>query len=158
MCLYQRAMEKTALNFIILTDAEHYLMSLFFFALSCISSIINQSICIRYDFKSNSAEMRVYLIRVDGRRRFSIHLSLSAAERQESTYYLWEVLTWKKVDNCQLLQQSHGSQLTHLHKSKPVPCFNVIWKYVTKCKTESHLLTGIKITAFKKINKSEIWI
>lgn len=43
------------------------------------------------------------------RRRFSIHLSLSAAERQEKHLLPVEVLTWKKrAITVSLLQESHG--------------------------------------------------
>lgn len=71
MCLYQREREKTALNFIILTETETLFDVSSSFALSYISSVINQNICVRYDFslcrnKSASAGRQVYLIRVDG--------------------------------------------------------------------------------------------
>lgn len=78
------------------------------------------------------------------RRRFSIHLSLSAAERQEKHLLPVEVLTWKKkrAITVSLLRESHGFRLAYI-KGKPVPCFNVMSKDATEKKqnVKLHLLT-----------------
>lgn len=132
-CAYIKEREKeTALNFITFTDIETLFDLSSYFALSCISSVINQRIYVRYDFSlcryiSAFAVMQAYLIRVDGSSQI-LHpfVSLcSRTTRKALTTCGGAHLEKKRAITVSLLRESHGFRLAYI-KSKPVPCFNVM--------------------------------
>lgn len=109
-CAYIKEREKeTALNFITFTDIETLFDLFSYFALNCISSVINQRIYVRYGISlcryiSAFAVMQVYLIRVDGSSQI-LHPFVSLCSwttRKALTTCGGAHLEKKKGDNCQL--------------------------------------------------------